>query len=422
MTVQPDGAQDVTVTLSDAAGLACDAGGVCTADGRRLSGAGSATVAGPGASVPDQVGRPTLSAAPTHLDASWTTPADNGSTIEGYAVQHREDGGGWVDAGHTGAAMSLRIADLAEDTAYDVRVLARNGEGDGPWSPTASARTTASDAAAEGDVRLVGGDTAREGRVEIYHGGEWGTVCDDRWSVDDAEVVCRQLGITGTATVQRRAAFGAGTGRIWMDNVRCLGDEGRLAALCVRRLGQPQLQARRGRGCDVCGGGAGRGGRVGVRPPAGVALRHGPGPRLDAVAGRLRGRGGHVGRGVGGAGGVGVRDRPFGGADAGTAGAAARDGAGELPARGDAPTAGCVVEPAGAPGGGAGAARRRPSGWTSAAPASRISGRCLRAAISRRWTCRATASRIWQRLRTWRGSRAWTCPATGSGMCRRWRG
>ena len=47
-----------------------------------------------------------------------------------------------------------------------------------------------------GAIRLSGGDTGFEGRVEICIDNVWGTICDDRWSEKDARVVCRQLGFS----------------------------------------------------------------------------------------------------------------------------------------------------------------------------------------------------------------------------------
>ena len=49
-----------------------------------------------------------------------------------------------------------------------------------------------------GDLRLAGGETSSEGRLEICFNSVWGTVCDDFWGAPDAQVACAQLGYTRT--------------------------------------------------------------------------------------------------------------------------------------------------------------------------------------------------------------------------------
>ncbi|KAL6466899.1 hypothetical protein MHYP_G00247030, partial [Metynnis hypsauchen] len=83
-------------------------------------------------------------------------------------------------------------------------------------------------------VRLVGGENEREGRVEILVAGQWGTICDDGWTDQDAEVVCRQLGYSGLAKARVMAYFGEGEGPIHVDNVKCTGSERSLAD-CIKQ-------------------------------------------------------------------------------------------------------------------------------------------------------------------------------------------
>ena len=84
---------------------------------------------------------------------------------------------------------------------------------------------TMNDTAAEGTVRLVGGITPLEGRVEIFLLGQWGTVCGSSWDFADARVVCLQLGYPRAVGAPRSGAFGAGSGLSWYSNVRCAGTE-----------------------------------------------------------------------------------------------------------------------------------------------------------------------------------------------------
>ncbi|XP_031604613.1 deleted in malignant brain tumors 1 protein-like [Oreochromis aureus] len=117
-------------------------------------------------------------------------------------------------------------------------------------------------------VRLVNSTDECSGRVEVRHGDQWHTVCDEDWTLSKAEVVCESLGCGRAVKAHGGAFFGQGTGsvveasNVCFDNVTSLqqcsvkgfrsatcGHEHDAGVLCA---GKPPI--RLVNGADQCSG------------------------------------------------------------------------------------------------------------------------------------------------------------------------
>ena len=106
------------------------------------------------------------------------------------------------------------------------------------------------------EVRLVNNydDETNQGRVEVYHDGQWGTVCNDGFTTENAQVVCRELGFPDTdAREAAYARFGEGGESIWLDDVICNGSESHLSECAHRGWGTNDCGHNEDVGV-VCGG------------------------------------------------------------------------------------------------------------------------------------------------------------------------
>ena len=62
--------------------------------------------------------------------------------------------------------------------------------------------------------------------MQIYHDGEWGSICDDEWDLYEANIACQNLGfVLGAKRPTHSSQYGYSLKRIWMDNLYCYGGE-----------------------------------------------------------------------------------------------------------------------------------------------------------------------------------------------------
>uniref|UniRef100_A0A8C2CR82 Lysyl oxidase homolog n=1 Tax=Cyprinus carpio TaxID=7962 RepID=A0A8C2CR82_CYPCA len=105
----------------------------------------------------------------------------------------------------------------------------------GIWLPSCFSQTTSPSQDGKIKFRLAGYPRKHnEGRVEVFYNGEWGTICDDDFTLANAHVLCHHLGFVEALSWSHSAKYGPGTGKIWLDNVMCGGSENSIEK-CVSR-------------------------------------------------------------------------------------------------------------------------------------------------------------------------------------------
>ncbi|XP_050784198.1 soluble scavenger receptor cysteine-rich domain-containing protein SSC5D-like [Gopherus flavomarginatus] len=164
--------------------------------------------------------------------SQWGSVCDDGWGLLEGAVVCRELGCGAVQAAPGGAHFGTGTGPIwLDDVGCSGKEMSLRQCRARPWGRTNCQHDEDASVICTGGpvLRLVGGTSSCSGRLEVFHQGRWGTVCDDMWALPGAAVVCRELGCGDPLSAPRGAFFGEGSGPIWLDNVRCQGNESALS-------------------------------------------------------------------------------------------------------------------------------------------------------------------------------------------------
>uniref|UniRef100_A0A3B1IBX4 SRCR domain-containing protein n=1 Tax=Astyanax mexicanus TaxID=7994 RepID=A0A3B1IBX4_ASTMX len=159
-------------------------------------------------------------------NGTWRNVCGNGMTDETASVICRE-----LNCGKT---VNKSVTKAKVESAFNwlVDVKCRKHDStlwhcpSSPWGQnTCDSNEVAHITCSHLPLRLKGGVGSCSGRLEVYHNAKWGSVCGDQWDIRDAQVVCRQLGCGPALSANRSAAEGSGGGTLWMNRVKCRGNE-----------------------------------------------------------------------------------------------------------------------------------------------------------------------------------------------------
>ncbi|KAM9223699.1 LOW QUALITY PROTEIN: scavenger receptor cysteine-rich type 1 protein M130-like [Leptosomus discolor] len=185
------------------------------------------------------------------LQGHWGSVADDDWNIEDAEVVCQQVGcGSAASAHHAGSHfgkgdgfVGLALVNCRGDEAllWDCEIRG--------WGPYTGPHDFDTSVICQGFARLVGGDAACAGRLEVRRGRAWAGVCEDDVDIKAAQVVCRELGCGTALAVSGTGRFEAGTGPLWEGGFECTGTEPLLTA-CTRR--PPRGQGCAGRASIVC--------------------------------------------------------------------------------------------------------------------------------------------------------------------------